>query len=93
MKNTQQHLGNKANLTAQKHQPCSQASFSLSHDVILDLSVNSPWYQTIVLLVICLKVGNHDFDNSISTPQGLDMQRMRLSLSVSRVYLVILVSS
>ena len=42
-----------------------------------------------VLSVICLKVGNHDFDNLTSTPQGLDMQRMRLSLSVSRVYLVI----
>ena len=42
-----------------------------------------------LLSVICLKVGNHDFDNLTSTPQGLDMQRMRLSLSVSRVYLVI----
>ena len=34
-------------------------------------------------------IGNHDFDNLTSTPQGLHMQRMRLSLSVSRVYLVI----
>ena len=34
VKNSQQHLGNEANVTAQKYQPCSQATFSLSHDVI-----------------------------------------------------------
>ena len=33
-KNSQQHLRNEANVTAQKYQPCSQVTFSLSHDVI-----------------------------------------------------------
>ena len=44
--------------------------------------MNSPRYQTIVMSafsnIICLKVGNHDFDNLTSTPQGLDMQRYAL---------------
>ena len=34
VKNSQQHLGNEANVTVQKYQPCSQATFSLSHNVM-----------------------------------------------------------